>query len=444
MTPVRTGPCADDERPVARDQRRVADAHAGDVGDRVVRARLEPADPQGRASRAATLPPPSAPWPPPQTAPVSSPRAPLAGGPFPHRAAAAGGGAATSPRWTASRRWTPPRRSATCPGLALLESARPGRTGRWSYLTADPVAVLDAPSDGADPFAEARAMLARLGGGPPASATTRGGLAAVRGRARRLPRLRPRPPVRAAAVDRPRRPAPARRSGSALHDWAIAWDRRTGEAWLAARAVDGDAATAPARRVAAVRERLDALARGAVRRGPRRRPPPRRRSARGPRTTTGSGDVEAVRDAPSRRGEIYQANLTRRLEAPFDGDPWPVFRRLRTGDPALFAGYLDLGPSPANGSAARAAVGLARAVPRGRRRRPRVHGPDQGHAAAGPDPGPGPGAGPRAARQPQGPGRERDDRRRAAQRPRAGLRARAPCGCRGSSGSSGRPPSSTS
>ena len=26
----------------------------------------------------------------------------------------------------------------------------------------------------------------------------------------------------------------------ALHDWAIAWDRRSGEAWLAGRAVDGD------------------------------------------------------------------------------------------------------------------------------------------------------------------------------------------------------------
>ena len=48
------------------------------------------------------------------------------------------------------------------PGLALLESARPGRTGRWSYLTADPVAVLDAPAEGPDPFAEARALLARL------------------------------------------------------------------------------------------------------------------------------------------------------------------------------------------------------------------------------------------------------------------------------------------
>ena len=34
-------------------------------------------------------------------------------------------------------------------GLAVLESARPGRNARWTYVTADPVAVLEAPADGA-------------------------------------------------------------------------------------------------------------------------------------------------------------------------------------------------------------------------------------------------------------------------------------------------------
>ena len=48
-------------------------------------------------------------------------------------------------------------------------------------------------------------------------------------------------------------------------------------------------------------------------------------------------------------GDIYQANLTRRLEAPFAGDPWAPYRRLRTGDPSLFSAYLDLGPSPETG-----------------------------------------------------------------------------------------------
>jgi para-aminobenzoate synthetase component 1 len=35
--------------------------------------------------------------------------------------------------------------------------------------------------------------------------------------------------------------------------------------------------------------------------------------------------------------------VARRLEAPFSGDPWPVQRRLRAGDPVPFAAYLDLG-----------------------------------------------------------------------------------------------------
>src|SRR4051794_35931424 len=48
------------------------------------------------------------------------------------------------------------------PGLVLLESARPGRNARWTYLTADPVAVLERPSEDEDPLGGARRMLARL------------------------------------------------------------------------------------------------------------------------------------------------------------------------------------------------------------------------------------------------------------------------------------------
>jgi para-aminobenzoate synthetase component 1 len=63
--------------------------------------------------------------------------------------------------------------------------------------------------------------------------------------------------------------------------------------------------------------------------------------------------VDAVRDAIA-AGELYQANLARRLAAPFDGDPWSVYRRLRAGEPATFSAYLDLGggPDPAVGAAA--------------------------------------------------------------------------------------------
>jgi para-aminobenzoate synthetase component 1 len=224
-------------------------------------------------------------------------------------------------------------------GLALLESARPGRTGRWSYLSADPVAVLGAPSEGADPFAEARVVLRRMDpvvvDGPPFTGGLVGYLAYDLGR--RLERL---PSI--ARVDQH---LPMLRL--ALHDWVLAWDRRSGEAWLAARAVDGDVRR-QRRRVAEVLARVDAFARGAVQDRSRGAEPPSAFVSGTSRPAWIDG-VEAVRAAIG-RGEIYQANVTRRLEARFTGDPWPVFRRLRTGDPALFAGYLDLGPSPSTGA----------------------------------------------------------------------------------------------
>jgi para-aminobenzoate synthetase component 1 len=235
------------------------------------------------------------------------------------------------------------------PGLALLESARPGRTGRWSFLTADPVAVIDAPAEGPDPFAEARALLGRMNAGAaddPGASPFAGGLVGYLGydlgrRFERLPSI--------ARVDQH---LPVMRL--ALHDWAIAWDRRTGTAWLGVREVDGDAARV-GRRIREVLRRVDALDRGELAvhhpapdvAGPGESPPTEFRS--GTSHAAWVHGVEAVRAAIG-RGEIYQANLTRRLEAPFAGDPWPLFRRLRTGDPALFAGYLDLGSSPASGA----------------------------------------------------------------------------------------------
>jgi len=236
------------------------------------------------------------------------------------------------------------------PGLAVFESARPGRNARWTYVTADPVAVLEAPADGPDVFATARRVLRRLAADPvdlPEAPPFTGGLAGFLSYdlGRRLERL---PSI--AAVDQE---LPLLRL--ALHDWVVAWDRRTGHAWLGGRAVDERVGRLDAR-LAEIRERL---------RGPGRATHAGRTAA----TPTGVGDeppaafefrsgldragfeagVEAIRDEIA-RGEIYQANLTRRLEAPFRGDPWPLYRRLRTGDPALFAAFLDLGSSPVTGA----------------------------------------------------------------------------------------------
>ena len=215
------------------------------------------------------------------------------------------------------------------PGLTVLESARPGRNGRWTYLTADPLTVLTDPSPGADPFRGARALVGRLSAGsveqaPPFLGGLAGYLSYDLGR--RLERL---PSV--AANDQP---MPLLHLG--LHDWVIAWDRLTGQAWLGGRAADGNVGRLEAR-MSEVRRRLArpdaAPAREEV------GPFVFRSGLDRPAFEAG---VEQVRAAIA-RGEIYQANLTRRLETPFRGDPWPLFRRLRTGDPALFAAYLDLG-----------------------------------------------------------------------------------------------------
>jgi para-aminobenzoate synthetase component 1 len=40
-------------------------------------------------------------------------------------------------------------------------------------------------------------------------------------------------------------------------------------------------------------------------------------------------------------GDIFQANLSQRFEAPLEEDPWPFYRRLREVNPAPFAAYLE-------------------------------------------------------------------------------------------------------
>jgi para-aminobenzoate synthetase component 1 len=253
------------------------------------------------------------------------------------------------------------------PGLALLESARPGRNSRWSYLTADPVAVLGEPAAGGDPFAVARRLLARLApGGPdrhagaPDAPPFLGGLVGylayeLGDELERLP------------------PPPADDQGLpilrlALHDWVIAWDRRTGGAWLAGRSLDGDGPRL-GRRLAEVRARLrptrrpvDGAAAAALRIAPAvdtDRDLVFTSSLDRPAYETG---VEAIRQRIA-RGDIYQANLTRRLAAPFDGDPWPLYRNLRTGDPSLFSAYLDLGGgAPDHGSVLGSAPARPRAI----------------------------------------------------------------------------------
>ena len=223
-------------------------------------------------------------------------------------------------------------------GLVLLESARPGRNARWTYLCADPVAVLESPAAGPDPFAVARRLVARLDRTvvvPADAPPFLGGLVGFLGYdlgaiLERLPAIAPAdqdlPPLRLA-----------------LHDWVVAWDRRTGRAWLGGRVLDGDGRRL-ARRLDDVHARLTTPDRW-----------PDDPTPVGPLIFRSGLDRRSYEAGVTRirehieRGDIYQANLTRRLEAPFDGDPWGLYRRLRTGDPSLFSAYLDLGPSQLSG-----------------------------------------------------------------------------------------------
>ena len=151
-----------------------------------------------------------------------------------------------------------------------------------------------------------------------------------------------------------------------LYDWVIAWDHRLDTAWIVSTGLPETGAAQAAR----ARERL-AMVQARVR-GPAR-PAPRL-----PRTASGDGgapDTGAPPEAPSYpvlgvdgaeavglrstfthrgyldavarvreyivAGDIFQANLSQRLQAPLVEPPLELYTRLRGRNPAAFAAYLD-------------------------------------------------------------------------------------------------------
>jgi para-aminobenzoate synthetase component I len=152
-----------------------------------------------------------------------------------------------------------------------------------------------------------------------------------------------------------------------LYDWVIAWDHRAGRAWVISTGLPETGAARlrrAAERLGGVRRRLKPRGNGAkdasARRSPRRpeRAAPDRAAPSYPlpevpdaerlglrANFTRSGYLDAVARVIEyiRAGDIFQANLSQRLEAPLVGPPLELYRRLRGLSPAPFAAYFDAG-----------------------------------------------------------------------------------------------------
>jgi para-aminobenzoate synthetase component 1 len=273
-------------------------------------------------------------------------------------------------------------RLAGLPYRLFLDSAnRATRLGRYSFLTADPVAVvsyrdhrttcLDTGAGvertvEADPLTVLRELLAPHRQPGPAS-----------------PEL---PPFQGGAAGYvaydwglalERLPAPRYDDLGlpvlvmGVYDWVLAWDHDASRAWLISTGlpdVDPPARAARARaRAASVRERLHAVRPGQARPTPEgpddQRAPLHPQAPSRPRTLAPSYAVdgwwppslslrssftrEAYLDAVERvreyvyAGDIFQANLSQRFDAPLLEAPWALYRRIRARTPSPFAAYLE-------------------------------------------------------------------------------------------------------
>ncbi len=141
----------------------------------------------------------------------------------------------------------------------------------------------------------------------------------------------------------------------ALYDWVIAWDHPAGRAWIISTGIPERGAARERRaasRLAFVQARL-ATSRveggwagsdgGTTRLSAPSYPVPDLPGVRSNFTREGYLDAVARVIEYVYAGDIFQANLSQRLEAPLIGTPLDLYRRLRRRNPAPFCAYLDFG-----------------------------------------------------------------------------------------------------
>jgi len=260
------------------------------------------------------------------------------------------------------------------PYRLLLDSAnRDSRLGRYSFLTADPVAVVRSKGGEAewvdlltgtrhpvsgDPLAAVRALVepcldTPVPGVPPFQGGAAGYIAYDWGLTlERLPSPR---------YDDLALPDVV----IAIFDWVLAWDHVESRAWLISTGVPETSAAARASRATARASAVHDRLQGASHQAPsclHRSPAPAWQVR--PRVFAPSHAVErgwwdpsfdlrssftrdGYLDAVGRvreyifAGDIFQANLSQRFEAPIDQSVWAFYRRLRERNAAPFAAFLD-------------------------------------------------------------------------------------------------------
>ena len=258
------------------------------------------------------------------------------------------------------------------PFLLFLDSASdPAHLGRYSFLAADPATAVRSKGlltqqlvEGswirvvADPLAHVGALVASHAAAPVAGLPPfQGGAAGYVGYdwGMMLERV-PRPRYDDLAV-------PDLLLG--LYDWVIGWDHAAGRAWIISTGTPERGAAATQRAASRLRFVKDRLADRSNARGlPERlrrfvaQGDPARTSRQSAAPSYPVPDVPGVRsnftregyfDAVGRvieyvyAGDIFQANLSQRLQAPLVGTPLDLYRRLRNRNPAPFSAYLDFG-----------------------------------------------------------------------------------------------------
>jgi para-aminobenzoate synthetase component I len=248
------------------------------------------------------------------------------------------------------------RRLAARPHCLFLDSAqRDPVLGRYSFVAADPFAMLHVPADGSDALAELAGRLA------PFRAATAAGLPPFQGGAagvwaydlnRSLERI-PRP-----AYDEFQTPALA----IGLYDTVVAFDHVDGGAWIVSQGFPELQAESRRRRalerIAQFQAWLDEPLQTP---SPRAWPPQsaepalsadrlaRHFAVPGFADLTSNLSPAAYRAAVERAieyiraGDIFQVNLAQRLLLPAEDHPVNLYLRLRARNPAPFAGYFDAG-----------------------------------------------------------------------------------------------------